>query len=254
MNPMPLTQVISWLDSFLDPQRIDDYGPNGLQLDADHPVRCIATGVTANLAFINAAAEIGAQLAVVHHGLYWDGASPTITGPLGRRVRTALKAGLSIAGYHLPLDAHPEVGNAHQLARALGLLRPEAAFISKGVFVGCIAHADEPLSADDFDVILSQLFPQHHFFSAGDRPISTIGIVTGGAPRMASEAARAGCDLFITGEAAEFSKATAHEEGIHIACCGHHRTEVFGPRALAERLARAFPELEVVFIDIDNPA
>jgi dinuclear metal center YbgI/SA1388 family protein len=231
-----------------------DYCPNGLQIDADRPVHRIATGVTANLAFIEAAIAQGADLAVVHHGLYWNGAESTITGTLGRRVRRALAAGLSIAAWHLPLDGHPEVGNAPQLARHLGLLRPEPAFMSHDAAVGCIAHTDEPLDPAAFETVVHQLFPTVTLFPGGPPTISRVGIVTGGAPRMATDAARLGCDAFITGEASEYTQAMAAEEGIHIAACGHHRTEIFGPRALAERLAQAFTDLDVVYIDVDNPA
>jgi dinuclear metal center YbgI/SA1388 family protein len=254
MNAMPLHEIVAWLDSFLDPGRMKDYCPNGLQVDADRPVHRIATGVTANLAFIDAAIAQGADLAVVHHGLYWHGADTTITGTLGRRVRRALSAGLSIAAWHLPLDGHAEVGNAPQLARQLGLLRPEPAFMSHDAPVGCIAHTDEPLEHAAFETALREIFPDAKLFRGSPPAISRVGIVTGGAPRMASEAARLGCDAFITGEASEYTQAMAAEEGIHIAACGHHRTEVFGPRALAERLARAFVDLDVAFIDVDNPA
>jgi dinuclear metal center YbgI/SA1388 family protein len=252
--PLTAHALVAWLDALLEPARFDDYAPNGLQVDADRPVTRVATGVSANLDFLAEATAWGAELAVVHHGLYWHGAPATATGPLGRRLRLALTRGLSLAAYHLPLDAHLAVGNAAGLAEALGLHALEPAFPARGGTTGCIARTVEPTSIAEVRARLSAVFPAHLFFPGGPAAISTVGIVTGGAPRVASEARALGCDLFITGEASEQSMATAREEGIHIACCGHHRSERFGPMRLADRLASAFPELAVRFIDVDNPA
>jgi dinuclear metal center YbgI/SA1388 family protein len=254
MTPKPLNNILTWLDDLLEPARFEDYAPNGLQVDADRPITRVATGVTANLAFLQQAASWGAELAVVHHGLYWHGGPVTVTGALGRRIRLALEHGLSIAGYHLPLDAHLEVGNAANLCRALELTDLRPAFLSRGAPVGCIARLETPLPVDALRARLETLFPGHLFFAGGPALITSVGVVTGGAPRMLSDALSLGCDLFITGEAAEQTQATAFEEGIHAACCGHHRTERFGPIALADRLATAFPELEVRYLDVDNPA
>jgi len=251
---MPLRSVVSWLDQLLDPTRIEDYGPNGLQVEACESVARIATGVTANLAFIEAATAWGADLAVVHHGLYWGGSPSTATGALGRRLRAMFGHGLSLAAYHLPLDAHLEVGNAAGLARAIGLEDLRPAFPYRAAPTGVIGRFPTPIPAADAPVLLSTLSHRALFFGGGPALIANVGIVTGGAPRLASDAARLGLDLFITGEASEYTQATAREERIHIAACGHHRTEVFGPRALAERLARDLPELEVRFFDVDNPA
>jgi dinuclear metal center YbgI/SA1388 family protein len=254
LSALPLDTVMAWLDDFLDPARSEDYGPNGLQVDARRPVSRIATGVTANLAFLEAATRHGADLAVVHHGLYWHGGPFTVTGTLGTRIRHALTHGLSIAAYHLPLDGHPEVGNGVNLARTIGLGVIEPAFLSKGRAVGAIGHTEAPLTPAAFRERIATVFPDHTFFIAPRTTIQRVGIVTGGAPRMALDAKQLGCDAFITGEASEYTQAMAAEEDIHIAACGHHRTETFGPRALATRLALVFPELDVVFIDVDNPA
>jgi dinuclear metal center YbgI/SA1388 family protein len=254
MSALPLGRVVEWLDRLLDPTRIEDYGPNGLQVEASSEVRRVVTGVTANLAFIEAAAARGADLAVVHHGLYWSGSPATATGALGRRLKTLFAHGLSLAAYHLPLDAHLEVGNAAGLARALGLDELSPGFAYRGAPTGVIGRFSSPLPAAALPALLARGSPRALVFGGGPPAITTVGIVTGGAPRVASEAARLGLDLYVTGEASEYTQATAREEHIHIAACGHHRTEVFGPRALAERLTREFPSLEVAFVDIDNPA
>jgi len=251
-----LNTIREWLAATLDPTRCDDYGPNGLQVDADNDqIRRVATGVTANLAFIEAAAGWGAELAVVHHGLYWSGAPTTVTGPLGRRVRALLAHRLSLVAYHLPLDGHPDLGNASNLARALGLVDLSPAFPARGVMTGCTGRFPEPIGvAAAHELVAARISRACLFFAGGPAAIRTVGVVTGGAPRQASDAAARGIDLYITGEAGEHTQATAIEERIHVAACGHHRTEVFGPRALATALAAAFPGLESRFIDVDNPA
>jgi len=254
MGPYPLKTIIDWLNHLLDPTRVEDYGPNGLQVEASAAITRVTTGVTANLDFIEAAAALGSELAVVHHGLYWNGSPATATGPLGRRLRALFAHRLSLAAYHLPLDAHIEVGNAAGLARALGLTDVRPAFPYRGSPTGVIARFPVPCALDTLHAALAVISPRTLLFDGGPAIISTVGIVTGGAPRIASEAARLGLDLFISGEASEYSQATAREERIHVAACGHHRTEVFGPRALASALATAFPGLEVSFLDIDNPA
>jgi dinuclear metal center YbgI/SA1388 family protein len=259
MNVPTVAQVVAWLDTYLDPTRREDYGPNGLQVDAsprgnldEIPCARIVTGVTANLAFLERAAH--ADLAVVHHGLYWTGAPATATGPLGRRLAWCMRHGLSVAAYHLPLDAHPEVGNAAALARSIGLTELEGAFLSRGAPVGIKGTFPTPVSPQEFRALCLGISDRAILFEGGPSEIRTVGIVTGGAPRLASEAASVGLDAFISGELTEFSQAIAAEERIHVAGCGHHRTEVFGPRALAAKLALEFPTIHVTFLDVDNLA
>lgn len=263
MNDHPtVSQVVAWLDQLLDPTRRDDYGPNGLQVDATPSglrpgqarVRTIVTGVTANLELIEAAAAMNADLLVVHHGLYWGGAPSTATGPLGRRLARCYHAGLSVAAYHLPLDAHLEVGNAAGLARELGLESLEPAFPWKGLATGVIGRFPTALDPDELRARLVAISPRALLFDGHKAAIQTAGIVTGGAPRLASDAAALGLDLYISGECSEYTQATAREEGIFIAACGHHRTETFGARALMDRLGKAFPTVSTRFVDVDNPA
>ena len=251
---LPLTKLTAWLEELLEPTPVDDYGPNGLQVAACDRVSRVVTGVTANLELIEAARDFGADLLVVHHGLYWNGAPFTVTGALGRRIRTLIDARMSLVSYHLPLDGHPEVGNAVNLARTLGLVDLEPAFEHRGVPVGCIGRFPEPLAADEVARRLHALSDRLLLFPHGPDPVRSAGIVTGGAPRDVREAIDQGLDLYVTGEAGEYSQATAREEHIHFAALGHHRSERFGPEALAERIAEAFPGLTVRFIDVDNPA
>lgn len=249
-----LTTIVDWLDELLDPNRIDDYGPNGLQVEACEEVTRVVTGVSANLALIEAAASRGADLLVVHHGIYWNGAPSIATGPLGRRLRALFAARTSLVAYHLPLDAHLEIGNAANLARNLGLTELEPAFPYRGSPTGVVARFPSPVPASQLGELVSTISPRAMVFDGGPELVERVGIVTGGAPRLASEAAGLGLDLYVTGEASEYTQATAREERIHIAACGHHRTEIFGPQALGGAIAAAFPELVVEFIDVDNPA
>ena len=251
---MQLSELIDWIDSTLDAQAVDDYGPNGLQVEASNDIRKVAVGVTSNLRFIEAAAEWGADLAVVHHGIYWNGASPTVTGALGTRIRTLIKHNLSLAGYHLPLDGHPELGNAVSLARELGLSDVEMAFGHRGLKVGCVATCANPITPDTLlNALKNRINPDTKGFCHGPSEVKRVGIVTGGAARDVHEAIRLQCDAFITGEAGEYSQATAYEENINFFAAGHHRTERFGPQALGTKLANTFTELDVTFIDVDNP-
>jgi dinuclear metal center YbgI/SA1388 family protein len=252
---MQLHDIIAWVNTTLDSEGVNDYGPNGLQVEASSRlVKKVAMGVTSNLRFIEDAAEWGADLAIVHHGIYWNGASPTITGALGARVRRLLENNLSLAGYHLPLDAHPTLGNAVSLANELGIASVEPAFHSRGVNVGCIGRLPSPISANTLLAGLKErVSPTTIGFCHGPADIRTIGIVTGGAAREVNVAIKHGCDAYITGEAGEYSQATAYEEGIHFFAAGHHRTERFGPQALGNALAERFSDLEVTFIDVDNP-
>lgn len=249
-----LTDILTWLDDLLEPSRVADYGPNGLQVEGTDRVERVATGVTANLDLIEAARDWGADLLVVHHGVFWTGSQVTVTGALGRRITTLVDARMSLAAYHLPLDGHPDVGNAVGLARALGLVDLEPAFEHRGSPVGCIGRFPDPRSAEDVRRHLGTISDRLLFFGHGPDPIRSAGVVTGGAPRDVREAIDRGLDLYVTGEAGEYSQATAREERVHFAALGHHRSERFGPIALADALADAFQTLSVRFIDVDNPA
>jgi len=263
MNDHPtVSQVVAWLDQLLDPTRRDDYGPNGLQVDASPPetrpgqatVKTIVTGVTANRALIEAAVAANADLLVVHHGLYWGNAPSIATGSLGRRLARCFEARLSVAAYHLPLDAHLDVGNAAGLAGAIGLTDLAPAFPYKGLSTGLTGRFPSPITPDALRERLLAISERSLLFAGGKDLIATAGIVTGGAPRLASDAAALGLDLYISGECSEYTQATALEEGIHIAACGHHRTETFGARLLVAHLNAAFPAVTTRFIDVDNPA
>ena len=243
------SQLIDHLDGLLSPQDFSDYGPNGLQVPGGSQVHTVACGVSASVALFERAAAEDAQLVLVHHGLFWRGMPQEIDAALHRRLAPLFRHDLALAAYHLPLDAHPEVGNNALLAEGLGCEAHEAfATIGRaGRFAGDgVARADlvERVRA------LTGREPLHLDF--GPDRVRSIGIVSGGAPDLLGEAIAAGHDAFLTGEPAERVMAQAREAGIHFLAAGHYATETFGVRALGDELQRAFG-IRTVFLDDPNP-
>src|SRR5262245_47733402 len=220
----------------------------GLQVAGAHDVDRIACGVSASLELFERTAAAGAQLLLVHHGILWDRDSRVIDDALRRRLKVLLDAEITLAAYHLALDAHPEVGNNALLARDLGI-EPSDQFAGIG-FGGPLA---EPVSIDEFVTrVREQLGSDPVVFPQGPERIERAAVITGGAARYLADAASEGYDLFLTGEPAEPTLHTARELGIHFVAAGHYATERVGIQALAERLAEQF-DLEWEFIDLPNP-
>lgn len=246
-----LTKLLETVDSLLDVSRFKDYAPNGLQLEGKSEVQRIVSGVTASQALIDAAIEAKADAILVHHGWFWRGEDQRIVGMKKRRIKALLENDISLLGYHLPLDAHPELGNNAQLAKRLG-------FISDGVMnadgVGNYGHLDVELSVGDLaEYMQQQLQRTPTVVSAGDHPIKTIAWCTGGAQSYIQQAIALGVDAFVSGEISEQTTHEARENGVHYFAAGHHATERYGAPALGEYLAKQF-NIEHQFIDIDNPA
>ena len=246
-----LTKLLETVDSLLDVSRFKDYAPNGLQLEGKSEVQRIVSGVTASQALIDAAIEANADAILVHHGWFWRSEDQRIVGMKKRRVKALLENDISLLGYHLPLDAHPELGNNAQLAKRLG-------FISDGVMnadgVGNYGHLDVELSVGDLaEYMQQQLQRTPTVVSAGDHPIKTIAWCTGGAQSYIQQAIALGVDAFVSGEISEQTTHEARENGVHYFAAGHHATELYGAPALGEYLAKQF-NIEHQFIDIDNPA
>jgi dinuclear metal center YbgI/SA1388 family protein len=245
--------LVAHLDSYLESAAGSDYGPNGLQVEGRPEIRRLATGVSACVELFERAAAAGADAVLVHHGIFWRFTSPVLTGHQLRRVEVLLRSGMSLLGYHLPLDRHPEVGNNALAARGLGLveLAPFAAY--EGLPVGFRGRFPAPVAVADLLARCRALFGQEPLaFTAGPDPLSTLGIVSGGAQSELPQAIAAGLDAYLTGEASEWVMNVARENRIHYLACGHYATERLGVRALGERLAREF-DLEVEFIDVPNP-
>lgn len=253
--PERLAEVVSHLDTTLQIDAYQDYGPNGLQVAGSTEVRRIATGVSANLALFEAAAARGADLVVVHHGLIWGAGIERVTGPTAQRLGYLLGRGMSLAAYHLPLDDHPTLGNNAGLADALGLLSERERFgLVRGRPLALAGRL--PAATPRAEVIArigAEVGGPVFSFAHGPERVLKIGLCTGAAGDLVLDAAQAGCDLFVTGELAERAGELARELGITLVAAGHHATEVFGPRRLAGELARRWPGLEPEFVPIPSP-
>ena len=249
-----LSLLVAEANRLLQPENFQDYCPNGLQVEGRQTVGKLVSGVTASLALIEAAIERGADAILVHHGYFWRGEDPCISGMKGRRIRRLLQADISLLAYHLPLDAHPELGNNAQLAKRLGLtveggLQPEATFP-----IGNHGHCEQALSALDFARHVERVLGREVLLEAvGDRPVKRVAWCTGGAQGYIAQAAALGVDCYLTGEVSEQTIHEARELGMHFIAAGHHATERYGAPAVAGQLA-ADLGLEHEFIDIDNPA
>ncbi len=247
-------EVIEHLDRIYESQLVQDYGPNGLQVEGRADVQRIATGVTASLEFLTAARDFGADLAIVHHGIFWNGASPVLRGSLGKRVRLLLESGMTLLAYHLPMDRHAEVGNNAPALRAWGVTDLLPFAVAKGVSVGWRGRFETPLPVDDVVARIRKYYDAEPLsFLHGPPVVRTIGLVSGAAQGEIHAAIAAKLDLFVTGEVSEYNLHLAKEEGIHHLSVGHHASERVGPRALAAYCARTFG-IPAAFLDFPNPA
>ena len=241
------------LDTLLQPERFKDYGPNGLQVEGTATVRKIASGVTASLAFIEAAIAANADTVLVHHGLFWRGQSGCITGWMRQRLSLLLQHNINVFAYHLPLDAHPELGNNARLGAELGLVVNGRFGENQLGFLGEPANTPFTNSNSLAQHIEKTLGRSVMMVEGHSRPVQRIGWCTGGAQGYFESAIAAGVDAFITGEISEPQAHYARECGVSYLACGHHATERYGAQAVGNYLAQKLG-LEHVFIDIDNPA
>ncbi|MEM7416572.1 MAG: Nif3-like dinuclear metal center hexameric protein [Gemmatimonadota bacterium] len=247
---MKLESLLQYMGEYLGVADHPEYdrGLNGLQVDGPREVTKVAAAVDASLASIEAAAEAGADLLIVHHGLFWDGLRP-VTGRRYRRIKALIERGIALYSCHLPLDSHPEIGNCAMLARAIGLSLDGRIGEYRGAPLGWTGTFPDAVdlaglkqkteAAVGGDV---QVLP------GGPVEIRRVGVITGNAGSLTEEAAAAGLDAFVTGEGAHQHAFDAAEFGIHLLFAGHYATETFGVRALAEHVAERF-SLEHVFID-----
>jgi dinuclear metal center YbgI/SA1388 family protein len=241
-------EIIAFADELLDLSSYPDYGPMGLQVVGTPEVEKIACGVSASRELFERAAEARAQLVIVHHGLFWEKDTRVIGPVMRERLRTLFDANLSLAAYHLALDAHPELGNNIYLARELGIGSPE-----RFGDVGFGGELDEPVSIADLSARVQEVVGRMPLvFSYGPEQVKTLAIVSGGGGRMVGDAIADRYDCFLTGEADEPTKHTAKEAGIHFIAAGHYATETSGVQALTRRIAERF-DLEWDFIDLPNP-
>lgn len=245
---MLLNELVAYLNDYLDMARIPDYKEayNGLQVEGRPEVRRVAFAVDACLATFEQAIAAGADLLIVHHGLFWGTKAP-VTGAYYQRLSLLLKNDLALYSCHLPLDVHPEIGNNHVLARQLQLSVSGLWDSMEGVPVG--VYADTDLPREEFvrrvrDVL--QIEPK--VITTGPATVRRVGIITGGAGSRIANAARAGIDTFLTGEGAHHTYFDAEELGVNVIYAGHYATETVGVKALGAHLQQRFG-LETLFLD-----
>ncbi len=250
--------LLGTLNVLLQPERYRDYGPNGLQVEGRGHIRKLVSGVTASLALIDAAIAEGADAILVHHGLFWRGQDGCVTGWMKQRLSRLLAHDINLFAYHLPLDAHPTLGNNAQLGLRLGLSAYEDArgrfgeqslgFMGELVRTGAFENASQ-LAAHVKQVLGRDVT----WVCPHQRPIKAVAWCTGGAQSYFEAAIAAGADAFITGEISEPQAHYARECGVAYLACGHHATERYGASAVGAHVAGDLG-LEHLFIDMPNPA
>jgi len=250
-----LANLLAYLDELLEPAAFSDYGPNGLQVPGPDEIATVVTGVSASAELFERAAEHGADLVLVHHGLFWNGAPLALTPSAKRRLQLLFDNDMALAAYHLPLDGHPEVGNNALLASALGCARQEPFALHKGRPIGVGGHFGDgdAIAAPELVERVRELTGQAPLaFLDGPERVRSIAIVSGAGADYLGDAVAAGYDAFLTGEPAERVMTHAREEGIHFVAAGHYATETLGVRRLGELLADRFGVTQI-FVDVPNP-
>jgi dinuclear metal center YbgI/SA1388 family protein len=246
-------EIIAYLDELLEIDSYADYGPNGLQVPGAGDVSLVVTGVSAQRELFERAAAAGAQLVLCHHGLFWDFHPRALSPAMKERLRVLFDADISLAGYHLPLDAHPEVGNNALVCAALGLERAERFGEHKGASIGFVGRSSEGVPIGELRERCAAAFEQEPFvWECGPELVRSVGIVTGAGASSLGEAAARGLDAFLTGEPAEHVMADARESGVHFIAAGHDASERVGIRRLGELVAERFG-VEHSFVEIGNP-
>jgi dinuclear metal center YbgI/SA1388 family protein len=245
-----LDELDHYTRQLLDTSRFRDYCPNGLQVEGRAEVCKIVTGVTASLALLQSAVEEGADAVLVHHGYFWKGEEAPIVGVKYRRIKLLLDHGISLFAFHLPLDAHPELGNNAQLGRRLGF-EVETWLGEQDLMA--VGRLVTPVSLADLELRVARALGRPPLVVGdGNKPIRRIAWCSGGAQGYFETAARQDIDAYLTGEASEQNVHFARESGIAFISAGHHATERYGIQALGEHLAAQFG-LAHRFIDIPNP-
>lgn len=249
-----LQDIVTYTNDYLRINDFADYCPNGLQVEGQAEINKIASGVTASLAFLEQALAWGAQCLLVHHGYFWKNERAEIVGMKKRRLRALLSHDASLLAYHLPLDAHPVVGNNIQLAQRLEISSVEPLQKTAKSPIGNIGVLAAPLAVHDFVARCERVLARKAVhIDSGPAQVQRIAWCTGGAQSMIDAAVEGAVDVYLTGEISEQTVHTARECKLHFIAAGHHATERYGVQALGEHLAEKFA-LQHRFFDIDNPA
>lgn len=247
---MQRQELQGYLDRMLDVARFKDYCPNGLQVEGRAEICRVVTGVTASQALLEAAVARGADCVLVHHGYFWRGEDSRVVGLRRQRLATLIRHDINLFAYHLPLDAHPEVGNNARLAALLGW-QPTGRFGEQDM--GWLGELPEPVPAAEIARLVGAVLgraPQ--LLGPGGARVQRLAWCSGGAQGYFEQAIAAGAELYLSGEASEPTWHLAQESGVPYLAAGHHATERYGVQALGAHLAQAFG-LEVDFVDLPNP-
>jgi len=248
-----LKALVEYTNSLLAVDNFSDYCPNGLQVEGRPEVQRLVSGVTASMALVEAAISANADALLVHHGYFWKGEDECVTGMKRQRLQRLLGTDTSLLAYHLPLDAHPELGNNAQLASVLGFNRSGCFGHDGGLQLAQYGNLPQALDAQSLAAhIEAQLGRAPLHITGQAAKIESVGWCTGAAQSYIDAAVEQGLDAFISGEISEQTVHVAHECGIHYFAAGHHATERYGVAALGDHLAGHF-QISHQFIDIDNP-
>ncbi len=251
--PAMLKAIESDLNALLKPELFNDYCPNGLQVEGRGRISRLVSGVTACQNLIDRAVAAEADMLLVHHGYFWKGEDPTVTGIKRTRIQALLENQLNLFAYHLPLDVHPELGNNAQLGRLLGLQATGEFGRYQGRNIGLLGEISSSLTVQTLVDLIENRLQRKPLVIEGNSPeVRTVAWCTGAAQGYIEEAVDSGVDVFITGEASEPTVHIARESGICFIAAGHHATERYGVQAVGNYLAETF-QLQHQFIDIDNP-
>jgi dinuclear metal center YbgI/SA1388 family protein len=249
---MKIKQLADFMDAFLEVKRFKDYCPNGLQVECDAPLQKIALGVSASLELFKKAKKNGAQAVIVHHGIFWDKTPQPLVGVQGKRIEFLFQNGISLLAYHLPLDAHPQIGNNASIADALNLKDRHFFAEHGGVEIGVSGTLEHPLPLPAVKKKILALFGKvDAAFAFGPKKVRKIAIVSGGAASDVMHAQEKGADLFLTGETDEPTQEWCREAGIHFLSVGHALSEQMGIKNLGKIITDQF-KIPCVYLPVPN--
>lgn len=248
-------EFLSIIEEILDAQSINDYCPNGLQVEGSTEISKIITGVTASQALIDEAIERNADCIIVHHGYFWKGESQAITGLKKRRIQALLENNINLMAYHLPIDIHPTFGNNAQLGKLFSFRNVKCHPAVKPLGIIMHGELEEACDAESFRRHISQKLDREalHVSSSSNKAIQKVAWCTGGGQSYIDAAHDLGVDAFISGEISEQTTHSARELDLHYFAAGHHATERYGVKSLGEHLSQV-TGIKCEFVDIPNPA